>query len=103
MRTVHYSGTSQTLLKHMEDEGVDLNAPNDEGDSPIHAIVRRKRKKRADLLMTLLVNGCSRVDVNRCSVVSGETALHQAVKVSVFDYYAHAQIVPRFFPRVGAC
>jgi ankyrin repeat protein len=50
-------------VKQIESGDVDLNAPNDEGDAPIHAIVRHKRKKRADLLLSLLVNGCSRVDV----------------------------------------
>ena len=82
----------QTLLKHMSSSDADLNAPNEEGDSPIHAIIRRKRKKRADLLLTLLVNGCSRVDLDRCSMVSGETALHLAVMVSecIFLQYACA-------------
>jgi calcium-independent phospholipase A2 len=63
----------------MEGIDVDLNAPNVDGDAPVHGIIRRKRRKRADLLMTLLVNGCSRVDVNQCSLSSGDTALHLAV------------------------
>ena len=71
----------QALMKQIESADVDLNAPNDEGDAPVHAIVRYKRKKRADLLLTLLVNGCSRVDVNRRSKFSGDTALHLAVMV----------------------
>ena len=80
----------QTLLKHMESQDVDLNAPNVDGDSPMHAIIRRKRRKRPDLLMTLLVNGCSRVDVNQCSLASGDTALHLAVMVG----NTHAVIFP---------
>lgn len=71
----------QTLLKHIEDDDrVHLNAFNDEGDAPIHAIVRRKRKKRADLLLKLLAYGSSGVDINMLSM-SGETALHIAVMV----------------------
>jgi hypothetical protein len=76
---LHYPKNTETLLKHMEGIDVDLNAPNVDGDAPIHAIIRRKRRKRGDLLMTLLVNGCSRVDVNQCSLSSGDTALHLAV------------------------
>ena len=85
--SVTLSTTSpQTLLKHMEGINVDLNAPNVDGDAPVHAIIRRKRRKRADLLMTLLVNGCSRVDVNQCSLSSGDTALHLAVMVGKIKY-----------------
>lgn len=72
----------QALLKLIEQGGVDLNALNDVGDAPIHAIVCCKRRKRADLLLTLLVNGCTRVDVNRPSKSSADTALHLAVIVS---------------------
>lgn len=64
------------------DAVLDLNALNSEGDAPIHAIVRRKRKKRASLLLTLLVNGCSKVDIDKYSEKSGDTALHLAVMVS---------------------
>ena len=71
----------KALMKQMENTDVDLNAPNDEGDAPIHAIVRHKRRKRADLLLTLLVDGCSRIDVNRRTKFSGDTALHLAVMV----------------------
>jgi hypothetical protein len=60
---LHHPKNSEALVKQIESGDVDLNAPNDEGDAPIHAIVRHKRKKRADLLLSLLVNGCSRVDV----------------------------------------
>lgn len=66
---------------------MDLNVPNEEGDSPIHSIVCHKRKKRADLLLTLLVNGCSRIDVNRPSKLSKDTALHLAVMVCKTNTY----------------
>ena len=91
----------QTLLKHMSSSDADLNAPNEEGDSPIHAIIRRKRKKRADLLLTLLVNGCSRVDLDRCSMVSGETALHLAVMVSECIFLQYACAVSPARPRLS--
>ena len=65
------------------DDDIDLNAFDEDGDAPIHAIVRRKRKKRADLLLALLVNGCSRVDVNSTTKYSGDTALHLVVMVRI--------------------
>ena len=85
-RGLHFVPHSQALAKYMmrkSDDVTDLNALNYEGDAPIHAIVRHKRKKRerAALLLTLLVNGCSDVDINKYSEKSGDTALHLAVMV----------------------
>ena len=57
----------------------DGNGRNEAGDAPIHAIVRHKRKRRLDLLVTLLTHGD--VDVNLPGS-DGNTALHFAVSVS---------------------
>lgn len=68
-------------MKLIEQDDMDLNVPNEKGDSPIHSIVRHKRKKRADLLLALLVNGGSQIDVNQPCKSSKDTALHLAVMV----------------------
>lgn len=87
MTTLRNAIILQVLVKLIEQDDMDLNVPNEEGDSPIHSIVRHKRKKRADLLLTLLVNGCSRIDVNQPSKLSKDTALHLAVTVCKTNTY----------------
>ena len=92
----------QTLKAYMEsecDDDIDLNAFNEDGDGPIHVIVRRKRKKRADLLLALLVNGCSRVDVNSTTTFSGDTALHLAVLVRISMSNILVMVVSSPVPR----
>ena len=77
---------TQALIHHIQSSDYDPNAYNDLGDAPIHAIVRHKRKKRADLLLTLLVHGANRVDVNKCTEVNHDCALHLAVMVCKHAY-----------------
>ena len=60
--------------------GIDVNFLNEDGMAPIHAIVRKKRRDRVDLLMALMAY--SQVDVN-FETSRGMTSLHIAVEVRV--------------------
>ena len=63
----------------MLDSGTcDVDKWNTEGLAPIHAIVLRKHRDKADILLALLTN--SEADVNLQSM-QGNTALHLAVTV----------------------
>ena len=87
---------TQALIHFVQSSDYDPNAYNDLGDAPIHAIVRHKRKKRTDLLLTLLVHGASKVDVNKCTAVNHDCALHLAVMVWNF-------LLMQFLCRVMSC
>ena len=58
--------------------GIDSNSRNEAGDAPIHAIVKHKRAKRLDLLMTLLTHADVKVNLPG---PDGNSALHLAVMV----------------------
>ena len=65
--------------------GIDVNFLNNDGIAPIHAIVRRKRRDRLDLLMALMTY--TEVDVN-FETTRGMTPLHIAVEVGGLIYGA---------------
>lgn len=69
--------------------------PNEEGDFPLHSIVRQHRQDKVDLLVTLLTY--STVDVNSQGR-GGMTALHYAVQVCAYcgfgEIFTHVQDFP---------
>lgn len=57
-----------------------------DGETPLHAYVRRHDKQKLQCLMTFLVHAEYDVDmVNK----DGDSALHLACKVSLFRCYIH--------------
>lgn len=76
--SLHYPKNSEALLELLSYPLVDLTARDEEGDAPIHAIVRHKRGKRLDLLATLLANSDADIELTE---EDGCTALHLAVMV----------------------
>ena len=76
----HYS--LQHLLSLLQQKGTALLFPDEDGDNPLHSIVRlaRPEKEKEDLLVTLLTH--SFVDINSHGK-GGMTALHYAVQVGV--------------------
>lgn len=55
------------------------------GNAPIHAIIKKKKKDRLDLLLTLLINSDVEIDLqNRRDM----TALHMAIEVSGMEQHA---------------
>ena len=77
---------TQSLIEQLGRPGVNANGANANGDAPIHAIVKRKskrkadRKEKVDLLLALLTH--SDVDVNLQNA-NGMTALHFTAEVSI--------------------
>ena len=70
----------QKVLKYLDQKGVDANALDENGDTPLHAYVRRKDKNKLECLMIFLINASYEVDkLNK----SGDTPLHLACKVCV--------------------
>lgn len=73
----------QHLLSLLQQEGSEaLLFPGEDGDNPLHSIVRlsRTEKEKEELLVTLLTH--SFVDINSHGK-GGMTALHYAVQVGV--------------------
>ena len=71
----------QDLLRELQ-KGADVNAINDQHDSPLHSIVKRHFPNKEDkqkLLLALLMR--SEVNINQKGA-HGITALHLAVEVS---------------------
>ena len=69
--------SSQKVLKYLGKEGVDVGALHD-GDTPLHAYVRRRDKNKLGCLMTFLIN--AKCDVNAVNK-DGDSPLHLACKV----------------------
>ena len=71
----------QHLLEALQSPRVDVNLKDDlTGDAPIHSIIRRKKKDRVELLLTLLINSNADVNLpNRRNM----TALHCAIEVGL--------------------
>ena len=65
------------MLKYLGREGVNPNALH-EGDTPLHAYVRRGDKQKLSCLMTLLIN--ADCDVNAFNQ-EGDAPLHLACRV----------------------
>ena len=68
----------------MINSGADMNALNEEGEAVIHNIIKKKRKDKLEMLLTLLIN--SEVDVNLQNW-KGNTALHIAIEVRKHAVY----------------
>lgn len=68
----------QSLLEFLQTRRVDVNIRDNQGEGPIHKIVKKKRRDRVELLITLLSN--SNADVN-FETTRSMTALHFAVEV----------------------
>ena len=77
---------TQSLTEQLGKPGVNANGANANGDAPIHAIVKRKckrkadRKEKVDFLVALLTH--SDADVNLQNA-NGMTALHFTAEVSI--------------------
>ena len=75
----------QSLIEQLGRPGVNANGDTSNGDAPIHAIVKRKCKRKADckekvdLLLALLTH--SDADVNLQNA-NGMTALHFTAEVN---------------------
>ncbi len=59
-------------------EGHDANEKNESGDAPVHAIVKHKRGKRMDLLLTLFTHSNANLNL---PAAEDNTALHFAAMV----------------------
>ena len=69
----------QNLVSMLQQAGAEkVLVPNEEGDYPLHSIVRQHRQDKVELLIALLTH--SSVDVNSHGK-GGMTALHYAVQV----------------------
>ena len=69
----------QRVLHHLGKDEVDADGIDENGDSPIHAYVRRGDKKRMECLMAFLINAKYK-DINAKNT-DGDTPLHLACKV----------------------
>ena len=70
----------QKVLVYLSQKGVDTNTYDKNGDTPLHAYVRRKDKNKLDCLVAFLINA-KEYDVDRKNG-DGDTPLHVACKVS---------------------
>ena len=75
--------TSQSLLELLRrtDVEVDVNARNDAGLTPLHTILKRGRKDKAEILTTLLANSSAKINQMDDK---GDTPLHYAVRVRTY-------------------
>ena len=58
--------------------GIDVNKWNDDGEAPIHTILKKQRRDRYEFLLMLLVYSKAKVNLK---TKSGYTPLHLAVEV----------------------
>ncbi len=66
-------------------EDHEANAKDENGDSALHAIVKHKRNKRLDLLLTLLTHSNANVNL---PAAEGNTALHFAAMVRITTWHS---------------
>lgn len=70
---------TKALFDLLQQENTNPSALNENGDAPLHSIVKSDRQDKVELLVTLLTH--SMADVNMM-VANGMTALHFAAQVS---------------------
>lgn len=84
-------------LLHRSDGPIDVNAKDEEGLSPLHTILKRGRKERAELLASLLTNSCAKVNQQDNN---GDTPLHYAIRSR--DLLC-AKVLLAFDANINAC
>ena len=67
------------------ENGADLNCRNDDEETPLHIMAK---KKRLNCIVALISNGA---DINMINK-DGRTSLHLAVEVKIFESCHHAEI-----------
>ena len=72
------TGLSIQAFVDLLQSGIDVSKLNDDGEAPIHTILKKRRRDRYELLLALLVY--SKAKVNQKTKL-GDTPLHLAVEV----------------------
>ena len=74
----------KVLLEILQRENTNPDVLNENGDAPLHSIVKSKRQDKVELLVTLFTHSTTNVNMQ---VANGMTALHFAAQVSHIVIY----------------